>query len=55
MAAANHHRQVQGIYNNLNEQQDPQAACTEEPETIESAGDPVMVQGTYISEAIQDG
>lgn len=59
MAAANHHRQVQGIYNNhsergeLVERQDPQVAChTEEPETIQSAGDPVTFQGTYISDAI---
>jgi hypothetical protein len=55
VAAANHHRQVQGIYNNHNksgECQDPQRACTEEPETIQSGGDPVTVQGTYISKAI---
>ncbi|EDR09746.1 uncharacterized protein LACBIDRAFT_326329, partial [Laccaria bicolor S238N-H82] len=59
VAAANHHRQVQGIYNNHSERgkrierQDPQVAChTEEPETIQSAGDPVTFQGTYISDAI---
>jgi len=55
VAAVNHHQQVQGIYNNHSEHgehQDPQVACAEELETIQSAGDPVMVQGTYISEAI---
>ena len=58
LEAANHHQQVQGIYDNHNthgerqdpERQDPQVACTEEPETIQSAGDQAMVQGTYISE-----